>query len=132
MSSSCRHHDPIPRGFAVNAQLEPPMNADVALGRLNNDRSLLIAMAGFFLEDAPQLFEKIRAGTNKTPLNDIVRSAHSIRGLASSFEALPVMQVSGEIEQVMRTADHSQLDHLTAKLDAELARLYSALRALTP
>jgi two-component system sensor histidine kinase/response regulator len=113
------------------APLRSPINVDVALKRLNGDRTLLKAMAGFFLEDGPQLLVQLREGVTSSSFPSAIRAAHSLRGLASSFEATPVMELAGEIERLGRAGDVAQIHDLVGRLEVEVTRLTEALRGLT-
>lgn len=106
------------------------INTAVALERLNGDTGLLKALAGFFLEDAPQLLEQLHEGVRTHSLPEIVNNAHRLRGLASSFEALAFVELSAKIEKLGPTMDASQLRALAQQLDAEFTRLIAAVDAL--
>jgi len=106
------------------------INTEIALQRLNGNRSLLSALAGFFLEDAPQLVCQLQAGIEAGSVEQTVRSAHSLRGLASSFEAIPVMKLTSEIERLGRSGDFSRLKDLINDLDAEMSRLTVELQRI--
>lgn len=113
------------------APLRSPINVDVALKRLNGDRTLLAAMAGFFFEDGPQLLVQLRESLKSNSFPSAVRAAHSLRGLASSFEATPVMELASEIERLGRAGDFSRIHDLADRLEAEVTRLTAALRTFT-
>ena len=106
------------------------VNTEIALQRLNGNEALLASLTSFFLEDAPQLLEHLHEGLRTDSLPQVVISAHSLRGLASTFEAIPVMQLAAEIESLGRKGDCTRLKELAGQLDAEFVRLMVALRAI--
>ncbi len=108
-----------------------PINTEIALQRMNGNTALLTAMARLFLEDAPQLVERLDDGLRTNALEQVVLSAHSLRGLAATFEATPVVTLALEIENLGRAGDTSRLKELGAQLDIEFARLLAALQSLS-
>jgi HPt (histidine-containing phosphotransfer) domain-containing protein len=111
-------------------QIVPCINTDIALQRLNGDTALLATLAGFFLEDAPQLLDDLHEGLRKNSLRQITESAHRLRGLASSFEAGPVMKLTAQIETLTATQEYERMQDLTEQLDFEFARLVAKLHDL--
>lgn len=109
----------------------PSINTEIALQRLNGNKALLATLAGFFLEDAPQLLEQLHEGLRSNSLQQVTQSAHRLRGLASSFEAGPVMQLTAEIESLRGSDGPSRINELATELDAEFARLIETLQSLT-
>ena len=105
-----------------------PMNASIALQRLNGSHTMLAALAGFFLEDAPQQFEQLREAVRSASLPQVARTAHGLRGLSATFEAIPVMQLTQEIERLAKNGEASGLHELVETLAGELARLTEVLR----
>jgi len=107
------------------------MNTAIALQRLNGNTALLATLAGFFLEDAPQLLEDLHEGLSKNSPRQITQSAHRLRGLASSFEASRVMELTSEIENLSGSDAVARLEELTLQLDEEFARLMESLQKLS-
>ncbi len=107
------------------------MNADIALKRLNGNTALLATLAGFFLEDAPQLLEDLHAGLRKNSPRQVTENAHRLRGLASSFEASRVVELTSEIENLSGSEATTRMQHLTTQLDEEFARLIETLQKLS-
>jgi HPt (histidine-containing phosphotransfer) domain-containing protein len=107
----------------------PPYGAfdfSAALARMRGDRTLLAALIAIFLEDGPLLMERIRhayAEPNRAELN---RAAHSLRGLASNFDARDVTQSALEIER-LTAAD----DELDPAVGAAIEHLHEAFTNLT-
>ncbi len=93
-----------------------------ALARLEDDESLFREMAAFFLADSPPLLETIRTQCNGSAS---ARAAHSLKGLAANFGALPVVEVAETLEKAAKqqqaTPDMvNRLIELTGHLAEEL------------
>jgi CheY-like chemotaxis protein/HPt (histidine-containing phosphotransfer) domain-containing protein len=86
---------------------------DLALARLDGNRKLLADMIGFFREDAPQLLNEIESAIAHGDVARVKRAAHSMKGLAASFEAERVISHARKIERLAETA---QLEEITASL----------------
>ncbi len=108
-----------------------PINIEVALQRMSGNTTLLATLAAYFLEDAPQLLEQLHDGLRINSLEQVTLSAHSLRGLAATFEATPFVTLAMEIENLGRVGDASRLNELTTRLDAEFTRLNEALLTVT-
>ena len=106
------------------------IDTEIALQRLNGDRALLASLASFFLEDAPQLVTALHDSIDTNSLPQVVRTAHSLCGLASTFEAKSVTNLTAEIERQARQGETSELAELMHQLDAEFASLIVELQVL--
>lgn len=74
------------------------INQAKALELLGGDRELLISLAECFLEDAPELLRQLQAAADSRDFAGVRRAAHSLKGLAASFDATAVTTVAEEIE----------------------------------
>jgi CheY-like chemotaxis protein len=98
-----------------------------ALVRLGGDESLLHELIRLFLEDAPSLVEKIRAGLDGGDSEAVARAAHNLMGLAANFDAAPTVDAAKRIERLAGSDDGRALRPALADLEAELTLLQSAL-----
>lgn len=103
------------------------INREVALKRLNGDQDLLIKLAGFFLEDAPLLHQQLCDASKANDFESIVHRAHSLKGLAATFEAIPFQKLVAEIESLGRIRAISALDQKMELVNVEFQRLTSEL-----
>lgn len=110
----------------------PSIDTKVALQRLNGNTQLLLKLASFFLEDAPQYLDELHDGLRQKSAKQITESAHRLRGLASPFEANPVMELTAEIERLSGVGASVRLQQLATQLDTEFERLIQSLRKLNP
>lgn len=103
------------------------MALEVALARMGNDRALLLQLAEFFLEDAPKLLAEIDDGVQANELAVVSRAAHSLKGLAANFEALPAVAASRRVEDDGRQKDMAKLQSELPALRMEIEKLMEAL-----
>lgn len=98
---------------------------EAALARLDGNRQLLTDMINFFWEDIPELLKQLDQGLCRQDAAAVQRAAHSIKGLAASFEA---QRVSGCARHIEELASHNRLSHLTPRLE-ELRKLIAELES---
>lgn len=109
-------------------QTVPVINASVALRRLGGDQKLFATLASFFLQDAPPLMQQLHDAHRTGVVTVVGQSAHSLKGLAATFEALPFVELAAEIESLARAGDLSVIDGLISPLDYEFSRLVTNLQ----
>jgi HPt (histidine-containing phosphotransfer) domain-containing protein len=106
------------------------IDLEVVLERLNRNREMLAVLASFFLEDAPQVLERLHDGLRANSCSQVFANAHRLKGLASTFGPTPVAELAAEIETHGRNGDATKLPELTGQLDSEFVRLTEALEAI--
>jgi HPt (histidine-containing phosphotransfer) domain-containing protein len=109
----------------------PVTNPAVALQRLGNDQSLLTALTAYFLEDAPGLMGQLRAANESGSIEEVVQTAHGLKGLAATFEAIPFVQIAADIEAHAKAGDRTAISSLLPPLQREFERLVAVLEAST-
>ncbi|TWT90065.1 Signal transduction histidine-protein kinase BarA [Pseudobythopirellula maris] len=100
-----------------------------ALSRLRGDRSLLMDMIKFYEEDHLTLLKTIDAQQQAGELDDLQRAAHSLKGLASTFEADRTVGAARDLEHAARDGEADKLEPLVKKLSSEANALAIALTA---
>lgn len=105
----------------------PVTDPEVALQRLGGDKTLYAALVSYFLQDAPELMQRLREAHRAGALQAVVETAHGLKGLAATFEALPFVQVASDFESVARSGNREGLDGLLPQLESEFARLFGEL-----
>ncbi|MDP1796743.1 MAG: ATP-binding protein [Planctomycetaceae bacterium] len=101
------------------------IDREAALARMAGDATLLREMAGFFIQDAPGLFQTLQAEPSS---ESALRAAHSLRGLACNFGAAAVVELAGRLESANLPPDvrtQALLD-----LEQQLHRLLDELRTV--
>jgi HPt (histidine-containing phosphotransfer) domain-containing protein len=107
----------------------PVLNLAVARRRLGGDEDLLRDLAGFFIEDAPRLLDSTRNALMNNDLETATRFAHSLKGLASNFEAVSTVELAQELETSMRTGRAEDATRLLGPLGQEIQRVVDSLHA---
>lgn len=98
------------------------LDREGSLRRMGGDEALLIDMARYFLQDAPGLFQTVETdGATEVAF----RAAHSIRGLAANFGALPIVAIATKLESPEESEDQRAV-HI-AELKSLLDRFYGEL-----
>ncbi len=96
---------------------------DATLGRLRGNEALLRDVARFFHEDAPQLVANIHEASRRDDLSTLARSAHSLSGMASTFDARQAVEAAMHVERLAQGG-------LTVELPAAIERLESTVQQL--
>jgi CheY-like chemotaxis protein len=104
------------------------MDLDMARRRLGNDEQLLRDMAGFYIEDAPTLLRDLREAIDAGDVELATRSAHSVKGLSSNFDAMTAMALAKTIEDAGRAGNLDEARDNVEALDAEVGRVIEALK----
>jgi two-component system, sensor histidine kinase and response regulator len=125
----------VPPGNGVAVPVFVPA---VALQRLGDDEELLRDLVQFYGDDSRVLMETIRSqlALREAPAegeeaeidgDELMRAAHSLKGLSANLEAIPVRDAAGRIERAARAGHFAEArDHLPA-LEHEIERLWRAL-----
>lgn len=108
------------------------MNREVSLRRLGGNETLLATLAQFFLEDAPNLMRQLDEAHAAGDLKTVAHRAHSLKGLSSTFEAIPFLNRSREVESMALTGQVSQLDENIRDLKVEFDQLVEQLQKIAP
>jgi HPt (histidine-containing phosphotransfer) domain-containing protein len=108
----------------------PDAVADLArsLERLGGDLSLLRDMAGFFIEDAPMLVGQLREALDRGDPRAAAFAAHSLKGLAATFDATALQDVARRIEDQAERAEASQWGAEVASLEEQTGQLILLLK----
>ena len=64
------------------------MDLENSLRRLDGDKSLLIDLIGFYLEDYPSLLVRMDEAAAANDAASLERAAHSMKGLVANFDAV--------------------------------------------
>lgn len=110
----------------------PPgvFDREAALARLGNDQSLFEEMVEFFFADSPALLQQIREGVERNDARQVERSAHSLKGMASMFDAGRTVAAAAAIEELGRSQQLERVALLADRLDREVQSLTTAMAPL--
>ena len=107
---------------------EAAFNYESALARLDDDVALFRDMVQFFQEDSPELLRQIRESVGAGDVHLAERAAHSLKGLAATFDAHATIQASLRIEELARSGALGEIPPALDGLEREVTRLNEALR----
>ncbi len=113
---------------AVSGAERPILNVTSALARFGGNQGLLRDVAQFFLEDSGQLLNDLETGIRKQEVEPATRQAHSLKGLASNFDAETCVAVAFAMEVACRAGHWDTAKLLLPNLKSECVRLIEALR----
>jgi HPt (histidine-containing phosphotransfer) domain-containing protein len=94
---------------------------NAALKRLGGSISLLREMFQFFVEDAPALVDSLESALERNDIDEAYRAAHSLKGLASNFDAHAVTLPAKQIEEHLRKHDLASAAALTSEVRQNVA-----------
>ena len=100
---------------------------DVALRRLNGELSLFRDLVGFFFEDSVRYIDEGKRHLSAERLSDFARAMHRLRGLASNFEARPLVDAVQLAEDAARESHLEEAKRLFVIVEQEVERLRDAL-----
>ncbi|MFB3789173.1 MAG: Hpt domain-containing protein [bacterium] len=107
--------------------MNPVINREEILVRVDNDWRLLILIIKLFLEKNKVLMQSLREGIQTHDGERVQRAAHSLKGMAGNFTARAVIATAGELETMGKTGDMSRASILCEQLESELGDLKKAL-----
>jgi len=112
-----------------NLDSESAINLAPALARLENDRELLRDLARFYIEDVPALIQEIEEGIDHADFELITRSAHSLKGLSSNFDAHRAVAAALAIELSGRQCELQEIRERLPELREETQHVMASLNS---
>jgi two-component system sensor histidine kinase/response regulator len=112
---------------AVTAEL--PFDPASSLALVEDDQALLVEIIELFLDESPRLMTTIQHTCATGESAELMRAAHTLKGMAGNFGAPKVVALAFELEL---SGKNGRLDNalpLCETLDQELTRLQEALAA---
>jgi HPt (histidine-containing phosphotransfer) domain-containing protein len=103
-------------------------NKAAALHRLDGDVELFGMLIDVFLQDSVELQAQLAQAIEAGNPREAERSAHSLKGLASNFDAHAARDSAFVAEQAARNLDLLQVAAALPTIDAHFQRLREALR----
>ncbi len=108
------------------------LNLGIARENLNNDSDLIAAIAKVLIEDLPQLVSELRSFFEKNDGKNVQLMAHTIKGLASNFQAEPLMQLSEKLELKHKSLSDREAGLLISEIaQASEATICALIEALS-
>jgi PAS domain S-box-containing protein len=107
-----------------------PIDAAVALARVEGDVGLLQEMVALFLEELPDQLSNIHEAVMMIDANALERAAHKLKGSVGNFAAQPAIEATLRLEQMGRAGDLREVESAYQALLQEVESLKSALNDL--
>jgi len=98
------------------------------LARLGGDESMLRAIAGVFLDDAPHQLRSLRDAVRSADPEAVRFRAHGLKGAAANLSAEPLRRAALALEQAGSSGDVGGISGLFSAVERELERLCECLR----
>jgi signal transduction histidine kinase/DNA-binding response OmpR family regulator/HPt (histidine-containing phosphotransfer) domain-containing protein len=109
--------------------IEPPVNLDDGLGRVDGDAELWYEIAELLVNDAPGRIEKIERALAAGDGEAVREQAHSMKGAAGTLGAKPLQQAAAQLETAARESRLSDMAGGLAKLQEEFSRFRAFVAA---
>jgi len=112
------------------SQSSDNLDRAVILEQLEGNSELLIELVQLFLEEAPQLIEAMRKSLQQGDMQELARSAHSMKGAASNFMAHRTAGAALQLEDDAKRGDTESARTALAALEVIVERLLPELANL--
>jgi two-component system, sensor histidine kinase and response regulator len=106
------------------------INVDDALRRLGDDEELLRDIVQIYLEDAPNIIERIHNAAAQSDTNALQRAAHSLKGLGATLSASEVVGAAARLEHMAASKNLSDAAKAVAEVDQHVSELNAAVQQL--
>lgn len=106
------------------------LDVEDSLRRMGGDRSLLIATAEFFQDDAPTLWNSLKEAIEIGDAKSAERAVHSLKGLAANFGAAPFVNIAEVMEEEAKAKNLKSVQRGLPELETQLKKLQSCLGEL--
>ena len=104
------------------------LNLEVTRANLSNDSELIVAIAIVLVEDLPILVEDLQAAFAKKDGELVKLLSHTIKGLASNFQAEPLMQLAESLETEHAVLSDPEIGELVEEIASTSERTIVAIK----
>ncbi len=112
------------------SQYDEKLNRASILERLDGNQELLTELIQLFSGEAPQLIEAMRNALQQGDMQELGRSAHSMKGAASNFPAYGTVSAASQLENDAKNGNSESAKASLATLEAAVERLLPELANL--
>ncbi len=81
------------------------LDVESTLERLKGDREFLLTLYGVYIEDLPQKLAAINEAAGQGNLDNILRTAHSLKGASATIGAPAIREAALAVESAARSGD---------------------------
>lgn len=99
------------------------VDLEQALGRVGGDQEFYQELLGMLLEDAPDQVREMQAAIEGGDAEQLMQTAHRLKGAAANLAAGPVRDVALCLETMARQGRLAGAGTQLARLESELSRL---------
>lgn len=110
------------------SELRDVMDVEEALERLGNDEELLREIVQIYLEDSPELVERIHGAVSDGDAAALQRAAHSLKGLAATLSAHDVIGAAIKLEHLGAASNFGEAPKAVAEVDHSVNQLNEAVK----
>lgn len=97
---------------------------------LKGSQELLTELIQLFLGEAPQLIEAMSKALHKCDMEELGRSAHSMKGAAANFSAFGTVSAASQLENDAKRGDAESAKASLATLQAIVERMLPELASM--
>jgi len=108
---------PISADYPLNDTI--PLDIESALLRFSNDRVFFNEMCEDFLRHLPESIIEIKTALSRVDAVTLRRSAHNLKGMAATFSAIKLTELSKTLEEESEKGNLAQADNLIAAIEKE-------------
>ena len=107
----------------------PQFDRQEALSRVDGDPDLLAEIATLFLDSCEAWLVDLRRGLADSDAAAIEKAAHTLKGSAASFGALPLIEAALRVEKIGASLDLAEVDSAVQDLESQVGALTGELRS---
>jgi two-component system sensor histidine kinase/response regulator len=107
------------------------LDREAILANLEGDEELLAEIIQMFIEDAPNLLERIRTALGEGGLEEVQRNAHALKGAVGNFGKGEAYAAAQTMEQHGREGELASAREHLAVLEGQMASVVQALAQLS-
>jgi HPt (histidine-containing phosphotransfer) domain-containing protein len=105
-----------------------PWTPERMLTRLGGDEELAKQLAALFIEESPQMLERVRESVQQTDPDVVRRAAHAFKGSVANFVEGGAAATAVELEAMGRDKNLADAPRVLARLEREIEALLVDLR----
>ncbi len=104
------------------------LNLAVTRANLNHDSDLIAAIAAIVIDDLPVLVNGLRTAADGKDYELLKNLAHTIKGLASNFQAEPLMQLAQKLETEHLLLSEFEIGRLVEEIEIVCEQTIDAIQ----
>jgi PAS domain S-box-containing protein len=111
--------EPPPSSFAE----PPPVDVEGALPRFGDDRAFFVELLTEFLVRLPEDIRRLESAVRIQDMAGLVNLAHTLKGAAASFNAMPLSALAQQLETLARSENLTDAPALLSQTRTEVERI---------